>query len=71
MQFFFNTPEISEIFDDYVKYWFYRMANLLGLSKTAAEESLNTMVVGKTVQAKIDRLDGIVDFQTTTDPNQV
>lgn len=71
MQFFFNTPEISENFDDYEKYWFYRMATLLGLSKTAAEESLNTMVVGKTVQAKIDRLDGIVDFQTTTDPNQV
>jgi 26S proteasome regulatory subunit N5 len=47
------------------------MATLLGLSKTAAEESLNTMVVGKTVQAKIDRLDGIVDFQATTDPNQV
>ena len=47
------------------------MASLLGLSRSAAEESLNAMVVGKTVQAKIDRLDGIVDFQTATEPNQV
>lgn len=44
---------------------------MLGLSRSAAEESLNAMVVDKTIQAKIDRFDGIVDFQTATDPNQV
>jgi hypothetical protein len=44
---------------------------MLGLSRSAAEESLNAMVVEKTIHAKIDRFDGIVDFQTATDPNQV
>ena len=47
------------------------MAKLLGLSENAAEESLNAMVVAKSIEAKIDRLDGIVDFQQTQDPNEV
>ena len=47
------------------------MARLLGLSEAAAEESLNTMVVDKTVEAKIDRLDGIVDFRSEKDPNEM
>ena len=48
-----------------------RMAALLGLTESAAEESLNSMVVAKSVQAKIDRLDGIVDFTKSMDPNEV
>jgi hypothetical protein len=47
------------------------MANLLGLTESAAEESLNSMVVAKSVEAKIDRLDGIVDFTRSMDPNEV
>jgi len=47
------------------------MAALLGLSESAAEESLNSMVVARSVEAKIDRLDGIVDFRRTSDPNEV
>ncbi len=47
------------------------MAQLLGLSESAAEESLNSMVVDKTVAAKIDRLDGIVDFRNEKDPNEM
>ena len=43
----------------------------MGLSENAAEESLNAMVVAKSIEAKIDRLDGIVDFQQTQDPNEV
>jgi len=50
---------------------YFRMAKLLGLSENAAEESLNAMVVAKSIEAKIDRLDGIVDFQQTQDPNEV
>ena len=52
-------------------YFVFRMAALLGLSESAAEESLNSMVVAKSVEAKIDRLDGIVDFRKTMDPNEV
>ena len=47
------------------------MAQLLGLSENAAEDSLNSRVVSKTVEAKIDRLDGIVDFQREKDPNEM
>jgi len=47
------------------------MAQLLGLNESAAEESLNAMVVDKTVEAKIDRLDGIVDFRREKDPNEM
>lgn len=48
-----------------------RMAELLGLGENPAEEALNTMVVSKTVSAKIDRLDGVVDFRREKDPNEV
>jgi hypothetical protein len=47
------------------------MATLLGLTEAAAEESLNSMVVAKSVEAKIDRLDSIVDFTRTMAPNDV
>jgi 26S proteasome regulatory subunit N5 len=48
-----------------------RMAELLGLSENAAEEALNTMVISGTVSAKIDRLDGVVDFRREKDPYEV
>lgn len=35
------------------------------------EEFLSNLVVSKTVQAKIDRLDGIINFQQQKDPNDI
>lgn len=35
------------------------------------EEFLSTLVVNKTVQAKIDRLEGIVNFTQQKDPNDL
>ncbi len=40
-----------------------RMAELLGLSVAEAEDALSAMVVSGTVEAKTDRLDGIVEFK--------
>lgn len=35
------------------------------------EEFLSALVVNKTIQAKIDRLAGIIHFQRTKDPNDI
>ncbi len=35
------------------------------------EEFLSNLVVNKTVTAKIDRLDGVVNFQKSKDPNDI
>lgn len=48
-----------------------RMAELLELSESEAEEFLSNLVVKKTVFAKVDRLAGIVDFTAHKDPNEV
>jgi len=55
----------------YTKISLSRMAELLALSESEAEDFLSTMVVNKTVEAKTDRLDGIVDFTKHQDPNDM
>jgi len=48
-----------------------RMAQLLDLSPQETEDVLSTLVVNKTVWAKIDRLAGLVTFTAYKDPNEV
>ncbi|XP_013402440.1 26S proteasome non-ATPase regulatory subunit 12-like [Lingula anatina] len=48
-----------------------RMAELLDLTEAETEEFLSNLVVNKTVQAKIDRLAGIVHFVSAKDPNDI
>lgn len=48
-----------------------RMAELLDLSVQEAEDYLSKLVVNKTVYAKIDRLDGVVNFARPKDPSDV
>jgi len=55
----------------YTKISLSRMAELLALTETEAEDFLSTMVVSKTVEAKTDRLDGVVDFTKHQDPNDM
>lgn len=48
-----------------------RMAELLDLKEAEAEEFLSNLVSKKTVFAKVDRLDGMVQFAATQDPNDM
>lgn len=48
-----------------------RMAELLDLSTAETEEFLSQMVVSKSVQAKSDRLSGVIHFQQSKDPSDV
>lgn len=48
-----------------------RMAQLLDLSLQETEEVLSTLVVNKTVYAKVDRLAEVVNFTAYKDPNEV
>lgn len=47
-----------------------RMSQLLNLSSDDAEEVLSYMVVNKTIWAKVDRLEGIVNFNAQKHPNE-
>ena len=47
------------------------MAKILDLKETETEEFLSKMVVDKAVEAKVDRLDNIVNFTKHQDPNEV
>lgn len=47
-----------------------RVSELLNLSTDEAEEVLSYMVVNKTIWAKVDRLDGIVNFSAQKHPNE-
>lgn len=53
----------------YTRITLRRMAELLSLNESETEDFLSTMVVNKTVGAKVDRLDGVVDFTKYQDPN--
>lgn len=55
----------------YTKISLKRMAQLLALTEKEAEDFLSNMVVNKAVEAKTDRLDGIVDFTKQQDPNDM
>jgi len=48
-----------------------RMAQLLELTEAETEEFLSQMVVSGKVQAKTDRLEGIVSFIKTKDPTDI
>lgn len=48
-----------------------RMADLLGLTLKETEEALSSLVVNKTIWAKVDRSLAIVNFSAQRDPNQV
>ena len=48
-----------------------RMSQLLDLSEGETEDFLSMMVVNKSVEAKTDRLDGVVDFEKHQDPNDM
>uniref|UniRef100_A0A6G1SQC5 26S proteasome non-ATPase regulatory subunit 12 n=1 Tax=Aceria tosichella TaxID=561515 RepID=A0A6G1SQC5_9ACAR len=47
-----------------------RMSQLLDLSTNEAEDVLSYMVVNKTIWAKVDRLEGIVNFSAQKHPNE-
>lgn len=55
----------------YTRITLKRMANLLALTEAETEDFLSTMVVNNTVDAKTDRLDGLVDFVKPQDPNDM
>lgn len=55
----------------YTRIYLKRMSELLDLNEAETEEFLSNLVVKKTVQAKIDRLAGIVHFQKRKDPNDL
>lgn len=48
-----------------------RLSELLALSSDEAEEVLSYMVVNKTIWAKVDRLDGIVNFNAQKHSNEI
>lgn len=48
-----------------------RMAELLSLSSDETEEMLTNLVVNKTIWAKVNRLEGIVNFKATKPANEV
>jgi len=52
----------------YTRISLVRMAELLALPESKAEDSLADMVVSGAVQAKTDRLEGIIDFSQQQDP---
>lgn len=47
-----------------------RMSQLLDLSTDKAEEVLSYMVVNKTIWAKVDRLEGVINFSAQKHPNE-
>uniref|UniRef100_A0A669E7C9 26S proteasome non-ATPase regulatory subunit 12 n=1 Tax=Oreochromis niloticus TaxID=8128 RepID=A0A669E7C9_ORENI len=55
----------------YTRITMKRMANLLDLSVDESEEFLSSLVVNKTIYAKVDRLAGIINFQRPKDPNDL
>lgn len=48
-----------------------RLSQLLNLSSDEAEEVLSYLVVNKTIWAKVNRLDGIVNFSAQKHPNEI
>ena len=55
----------------YTRVTLKRMAELLDLKIEETEDFLSRMVVDKSVEAKVDRLDGIVHFSRNQDPNEM
>ncbi|KAG8430269.1 hypothetical protein GDO86_018111 [Hymenochirus boettgeri] len=55
----------------YTRITMKRMSQLLDLSVDESEEFLSSLVVNKTIYAKVDRLAGIINFQRPKDPNDL
>uniref|UniRef100_A0A8C5NAX7 PCI domain-containing protein n=1 Tax=Gouania willdenowi TaxID=441366 RepID=A0A8C5NAX7_GOUWI len=55
----------------YTRITMKRMAGLLDLAIDESEEFLSSLVVNKTIYAKVDRLAGIINFQRPKDPNDL
>jgi len=55
----------------YTKVTLKRMSELLDLKVEETEDFLSKMVVDKSVEAKVDRLDEIVHFSRNQDPNEM
>ena len=55
----------------YTRVTLKRMSELLDLKVEETEDCLSKMVVDKSVDAKVDRLDGIVHFSKNQDPNEM
>jgi len=55
----------------YTRVTLKRMSELLDLKVDETEDCLSKMVVDKSVDAKVDRLDGIVHFSKNQDPNEM
>lgn len=55
----------------YTRITLSRMADLLTLKPDEAEEFLSALVVKGTIEAKVDRLEGIVSFSKSKDPNDM
>ena len=55
----------------YTRIYTKRMANLLDLTEDETEEFLSSLVVNKTISGKVDRLAGIVTFESgEKNPNE-
>ncbi|MBN3299091.1 PSD12 ATPase, partial [Amia calva] len=55
----------------YTRITMKRMAGLLDLSIDESEEFLSSLVVSKTIYAKVDRMAGVINFQRPKDPNDI
>jgi 26S proteasome regulatory subunit N5 len=55
----------------YTRIYTQRMADLLDLTLDETEEFLSNLVVNKTISGKIDRLAGIVTFESQKGINEV
>ncbi len=55
----------------YTRVTLKRMAELLSLSTEESEDFLSAMVVAGTVEAKTDRLEGVVNFNRHKRPNDI
>ncbi len=55
----------------YTRIYTKRMSNLLDLNDEETEEFLSNLVINKTISGKVDRLAGIVTFESQKDPNEM
>ncbi len=54
----------------YTRIYTKRMANLLDLTEDETEDFLSNLVINKTISGKIDRLTGIITFESEKNPNE-
>ena len=54
----------------YTRIYTKRMANLLDLTEDETEEFLSSLIINKTISGKVDRLTGIVTFESEKNPNE-